>query len=273
VRAVPLVANARMYAVTPRVASAWRELFLWVGQCAGVDLQWIDHAFPAPLGELWSRPDLGCAFMCGFPFARSAHPPKLLAAPVPSTPRYGGKPVYFTDFIVRAPADFRTLEDTFGGRIGYTVEDSQSGFNAPRYHLLKFRTAVRPQLYKESIGPLITPRRVIDAVLEDRIDVGPLDSYCHDLLRKHDSALTDRLRVVATTAAVPIPPLVASPDCDDATVARLRDALLDSGRRPELAKLRDTLLLQGFAAVEPRAYAVTVERERSAIAAGYPMPA
>jgi len=266
---VPLVANARMYAVTPRVAAAWRELFLWVGERAGAPLQWIDHAFPAPLGELWARPDLGCAFMCGFPFARSQKPPKLLVAPVPSPQRYGGKPVYFTDFIVRAPADFRTLEDTFGGRIGYTVEDSQSGFNAPRHHLLKFRTAVRPALYKESIGPLVTPRRIIEAVLENRIDVGPLDSYCHDLLKKHDPALTDRLRVVATTAAAPIPPLVAASDLDDATVARLRNALLEVGRRPELAKLRDTLLLQGFAAVDPRAYAVTLERERAALAAGY----
>ena len=30
---------------------------------SGVDLRVIDHAFPAPLAELWSRPDLGCAFM------------------------------------------------------------------------------------------------------------------------------------------------------------------------------------------------------------------
>jgi ABC-type phosphate/phosphonate transport system substrate-binding protein len=270
---VPLVANARMYAVTPRVAAAWRELFLWVRERAGVELQWIDHAYPAPLGDLWMRPDLGCAFMCGFPYARAEKSPKLLAAPLPSPPRYGGRPVYFTDFIVRATTDFRTLEDTFGGRIGWTVEDSQSGFNAPRHHLLQYRRPVRPALYRESIGPLVTPRRVIEAVLENRIDVGPLDSYVHDLLRKHDPALTDRLRVVATTGASPIPPLVAAPDSDDATVARLRDALLESGRRPELAKLRDTLLLQGFVAVEPQTYAVTIERERTALAAGYPQPA
>ena len=269
----PLVANARMYALTPRVAAAWRELFLWVGQRARVDLQWIDHAFPAPLGELWSRPDLGCVFMCGFPFARSAHPPRLLAAAIPSPQRYGGKPVYFTDLVVRAVSDFRTLEDTFGSRMGWTVEDSQSGFNAPRHHLLQFRRPVRPTLYKESVGPLITPRRVIEALLDNRIDVGPLDSYCHDLLKKHDAALTDRLRTVATTAAAPIPPLVAAADLDDATVARLRTALLDVSQRPELAKLRDTLLLQGFAAVEPQAYAITLERERAAVTAGYPMPA
>ena len=34
----------------------------------------------------------------------------------------------------------RTLEDTFGGRAGWTVEHSHSGFNAFRHHLLAYRT-------------------------------------------------------------------------------------------------------------------------------------
>lgn len=267
-----MIANARMYGVTPRVASAWRELFAWAGQRADVDLHWIDHAFPAPLGELWSRPDLGCAFMCGWPFARSNPQPKLIAAPVPSPARYGGRPVYFTDLVVRATSDFRTLEDTFGGRLGYTVEDSQSGYNAPRHHLLKFRRPVRPTLYKEAVGPLVTPRRVIEAVLDDRIDAGPLDSYVHDLLRRHAPDLASQLRVVATTEPAPIPPLIAASARDDESVARLRDAFLEVGKRPELTKLRESLLLKGFAAVRPETYRVTIDRERAAIAAGYSRP-
>jgi hypothetical protein len=59
------VANARMYSINPAAATAWKELFGWLAQEAGVDLRVIDHAFPAPLSELWSRPDLGCGFICG----------------------------------------------------------------------------------------------------------------------------------------------------------------------------------------------------------------
>ena len=62
------VANARMYSVNPGAASAWKELFEWLARESGVDLRVIDHTFPAPLADLWSRPDLGCAFMCGFPY-------------------------------------------------------------------------------------------------------------------------------------------------------------------------------------------------------------
>src|SRR3546814_3842379 len=108
-----------------------------------------------------------------------------------------------TDFVVRADAPFRSLEDTFGHRIGYTVEDSHSGCNAPRHHLLRYRTPQRPRLYNASIGPLYTPRKVIEAVLAGEIDVGPVDGYNLDILRRHEPDLVARLRIVATTAPAP----------------------------------------------------------------------
>lgn len=43
-----------------------------------------------------------------------------------------------------------------------------------------------------SIGPLMTPRRVIDALLADEIDIGPLDSYFHDLLLAAEPGIVTR---------------------------------------------------------------------------------
>ena len=79
--------------------------------------------------------------------------------------------------IVRADSEFTQLQETFGGRIGWTVAHSQSGYNAVRHHLLRYEGP--PPLYRDWVGPLVTPRRVIEAVLADEIDVGPLDSYVH----------------------------------------------------------------------------------------------
>ena len=189
-----LVANARMYSVTPAVSAAWRALFAWAAGEAGVPLAYLDHAAPAPLEDLWARDDLGAAFMCGFPFASAARKPALLAAPVPSPARYGGAPRYCTDLIVRADSRFARLRDTFGGRIGWTVGHSQSGYNAVRHHLLG-QQGPQP-LYTQWVGPLVTPRRVIDAVLDNTVDVGPLDSYVHDLLKRHDPETASKLRVV-----------------------------------------------------------------------------
>ena len=265
-----LVANARMYAVTPAVAAAWRALFDRVARDSGVPLTYIDHAAPAPLEALWARDDLGAAFMCGYPFASAASKPRLLAAPVPAPARYGGRPQYCTDFIVRADSQFTQLQETFGGRIGWTVAHSQSGYNAVRHHLLRHE---RPQpLYRNWVGPLVTPRGVIAAVLADGIDVGPLDSYVHDLLKQHDPATASRLRVIESTAMTPIPPLIASPIVDDATVTRLRGSLLSCADAPEMRATLDALLIARFAEIDAAAYDIFPRWARAADAGGVPAP-
>jgi len=268
-----LIANARMYAVTPKVRDAWRALFDWAGRHAGVPLTYIDHAAPAPLEELWARDDLAAAFMCGYPFAMAAPKPRIVAAPIPSPPRYRGAAVYCTDFVVRADSPYQTLADSFGGRIGWTLSHSQSGFNAVRRHLLDYRSEASKQLYAQSIGPLVTPRKVIQLVLDRTIDVGPLDSFVHDLLVRHEPDTAAQLRTVESTAMTPIPPLIASPSTPLETVERLRRSLLATSADPEAASLLEDLLLAGFAAVDPVDYDRLVTQAREAEGAGYSLPA
>ncbi len=268
----PLVANARMYGATPDAAAAWAALFRWAAERSGVALDLLPHPAPAPMAALWGRADLGAAFMCGRPWTRAEPPPVPVAAPVPSPARYAGLPRYCTDIAVRADSGFASLEDTFGGRIGYTIEESHSGFNALRHHLLRYRTAARPRLYRDSVGPLLTPRGVVDALLDGRIEAGPIDGYSLDLMLRDPDDPAHRLRVVASTDFAPIPFLVASPGAPAEAVGRLRQALLAVGGAPELAAVRERLLLAGFAPVEPAAYAVLTAWDHEAIAAGYDAP-
>jgi ABC-type phosphate/phosphonate transport system substrate-binding protein len=270
---MPLVANARMYAVTPEARAAWQALFAWVAKTSGVPLAYLDHAAPAPLETLWRRSDLGAAFMCGFPFASAAQRPSLIAAPVPSPPRYGGIPRYCTDFVVRADRAFVHLSDTFGGRIGWTVEHSQSGYNAVRYHLLRYRWERPEPLFAKWVGPLMTPRRVIEAVMAGEIDVGPLDSYVHDLLKHHEPETASKLRTIEPTVMNPIPPLVASPAVGGDTVELLRRTLLSCAAKSELAVILDALMLEGFAPVDPADYAGLLSQARQADDGGVAKPA
>ena len=250
----PLVANARMYSATPSVKADWKALLAWVLARAGLRWDLLDHDAPAPLSVLWARHDLGLAMMCGLPFAQRGARPTLVAAPVPSPARYGGKPMYFTDIVVRVDAPYRTLEDTFGGVIGYTLADSLSGGVALRNHLARYRKPQGPRLYRKAVGDLINARGVIDALAAGRIDAGPLDSYYHDLLRARDPAFAAQVRVVASTAALPIPPLVATASLPDDTLTRLRAALLATASAPDLAPVMERLLLAGFAFPDPAAY-------------------
>ncbi len=254
------VANARMYSATPQVRADWKRLLAWTLRHAGLDWAVIDYDPPAPLNALWARADLGLALMCGLPFSQRPVRPTLIAAPVPSPARYGGRPVYFTDIVVRADAPFQSLQDTFGGTVGYTLADSMSGGVAWRAHLAPLQAANGGQrLYAQAVGDLIHARGVIDALVSGRIDVGPLDSYYHDLLRHNDPAFAAQVRTIAHTAPRPIPPFVATMALDEATLARLRVALRAAVRAPELGAETERLLLADFAVPEAGDYDVLAD--------------
>ena len=131
-----MIANARMYSVSPEAAGLWRRLLAAVIEHAGLDIQLLEHSEPAPIDELWQRPDKAAVFMCGLPFSRSDPAPELIAAPVPSPPDFRGLPQYWSEMVVRKDSTFHTIEDTFGGRIALTVPDSQSGCLAALYYLM-----------------------------------------------------------------------------------------------------------------------------------------
>ena len=263
-----LIANSRMYNVAPRVKAGWSRIFAFVSERSEIALDIVDHAAPAPLETLWQRSDLGCVFMCGWPFAMAEIAPRIVCAPVPRPPRYGGKPVYVTDFVVRKDSTAATLEETFGGRLAWTVDHSHSGYNAARYHLLSYRSAARPRLFGESVGPLFTPRAVIAAILDGRADVGPLDGWYLDLMRHNDPPAVADLRVVATTAAAPIPPLVAHADMPERQLERLRRAFLEIPRQRSLEPALDSVLVREFVVPEARDYGLTLSWAREAAAAG-----
>jgi len=243
-----MIVNARMYSATPAAREAWKAMLGWVVDQAGLDWPLVEHDAPAPLAALWERDDLGCAMMCGLPYSQRRPRPILVAAPVPSPDRYGGKPIYFTDIAVRADAPFERLEDTFGGVVGYTLRDSMSGYIALRAHLLRYREASGSPLYAQAVGDFVNARSVIEALAAGTIDVGPLDSYYHDLLKRGAPEFAAKVRTIASTGSAPIPPLVATAAIAGADLVRLRDALDAAGATPELAEQRAALVLDRFTA-------------------------
>jgi ABC-type phosphate/phosphonate transport system substrate-binding protein len=263
-----LFANARMYSVTPAVAQAWRDLLTWVLARAEVPWSVLDYPAPRPLGELWQRDDLGCALMCGLAHAVSFPRAVPVIAPVAGAPRYASEPIYFTDIVARADSSYTSLEDTFGARVGYTVRDSHSGYVALREHLLPYRLARGAPLYAEVIGSLVSPRAVAEALIAGRIDVGPLDSYAHDLLRANEPQLAGHLRVVATTRSAPIPPFVATAPLPPDAVQKLQAAFAQAIAAPELQSVRERLLLAKFVVPRPEDYATF--HARSAASDRYP---
>lgn len=249
-----MISNARMYSVTPAAAAAWQQIFNWVQARAEVNFEAVAHAPPLLLSDLWERDDLGMVMMCGLPLARRARPVQILGAPLPSLPGYEGKPHYRACIAVRADSPARTLADTFGGVAGYTLRDSHSGYYAFRHHLLRHHGT--DAQYAKTVGGFLNAHEIILALVEGKIDVGPLDGYVYDLMCATWPEFAAQVRVIDRTMPAPIPPLTCSSDLPGQQVARLRAALQDVETEPALTEARRTLCLTRFVAVDAGAYHV-----------------
>lgn len=261
-----MLANARMYSVTPAAAEAWRAVIGWAAREAGVPVEFVEHSPPKLLSDLWARNDLGIVQMCGLPASLRKPAPTILAAPQPSLPRYGGKAVYMSDIAVKAASPFRSLEDSFGGVAGYTLKDSQSGYFAFRTLLL---TKYPGAKYRKIVGGLLNPRGIIQALVKGEIDVGPLDGYVFDLIRAGDPQFASQVRIVASTDPTPMPPLIATAPLEEIQVDKLRAAFLRAHEEPALPL--KAILVERFVVPDLSVYDQTRRRaERVAQAEEWP---
>jgi ABC-type phosphate/phosphonate transport system substrate-binding protein len=245
-----MIANARMYAVSPQAAGVWRALLGELIEQAQLPIELVEHPPPLPIADLWARGDKAAVFMCGLPFSRAEPQPAPIAAPVPSPIEFGGEARYWTDMVVRADSASLDIRDTFGLRIAFTSPESQSGYAAA----LSYLTGVgdRFPLFSEVIAPQLTPLGALTAVLDGAADVAPIDAYALRLLQRYRPELTSQVRIVASTPARPIPILVAS----SGGLEPLQNAFLEAHRHPSTRTLMEELLLQRFEAPVASAYDV-----------------
>lgn len=253
-----MIANARMYSVDPKSAALWQTLIVAVIQEAGVPITLVEHPAPAPLEDLWRRPDLGAVFMCGLPFSRTLPRPALIAAPVPSPAEFSGEARYWSVWVVKRDSAHPSVRSTFGGRMAFTVPGSQSGYVAGLSDLMQIAQEEGGRqlpLFDEIVAPTVTPLGALSAVIRGDADIAPVDAYAFHLLQRYRPELTAQVRVVGQTAPTPIPPLVGSQYRDP-----LQKAFLAAHTNAASRDAMDKLLLRGFAAPDPGSYDVLRER-------------
>jgi phosphonate transport system substrate-binding protein len=214
--------------------------------------------------------DIHVAFICGLPYSlkhdRPDQPIELLCAPVMAAPRYGGRPVYFTDVVVRRDRPARAFSDLRGMTWAYNDEGSHSGYNLARHHLLAlgetggyFGRAVASGSHQNSI----------QMVLNGEVDASGIDSVVLEIETARRPELGAALRTIASLGPSPIPPVVVARGLDPSVKARLRDLFLgmsgDAAGRAILADGRMT----GFVPVRDADYDPIRAMVRRAEAAGF----
>lgn len=222
-----LIASSRMYNVSEQVRPLWDSFFRYISAAAEVPLKIVEHRPPAPLADLWQRSNLGAAFICGYPLAtwQRADRPVILAAPVADAPWALGGTRYASHIIVAKGGRISDPAQLAAAIWGWTVRDSQSGYHAPRAYFAKTWPGHAPQ---QTVGPLLNPTGVIEALRDRRIEAGAIDTYAYRLLEIHDPAAIEGVEVIATSEPTPCPVLAVSATVAPVLVARLRDTLLQA---------------------------------------------
>lgn len=267
-----LITSTRMYDVAPGARAAWHALLETAHARAGLRVRFVEHGWPTPIGELWERPGLCGAFMCGWPYIAALQAGRTfaaVAAVVPDWPAYENLPRYRSEFLVRADCTWSSLADAAGSRYGWMVLDSQSGWNAPRAALAGLAPA-GGSLFAASKGPYGNPRGLLRALAEGEIDLTAADGWYLDLLREHDPGALAGVRTLAYTPWTPNPLLVAGPDVAEAAVRALSEALVAMHEDPACAPLLRAAHVARFTPADPASYTALNDMARAAVAAGYP---
>ncbi len=198
------------------------------------------------------RIDIG--WICGRPYVdllAAGGPLALLAAPVMAGARYGGRPIYFSDVVVRRDSPFQRFADLRGASWAYNEPGSQSGYHVTRYHLARLGET------GQYFGRIVASGghvRSLAMILAGQIDASAIDSTVLEWQLARDPALAGRFRVVETLGPSPIPPLVVAGERGLALREQLRAALL---ALPETVEGQAFLALGGlsrFAAVNDSDY-------------------
>jgi phosphonate transport system substrate-binding protein len=183
------------------------------------------------------------AFVCGLAYVllrrRGKAAVEPLAAPVLQGPRYGGRPIYFSDVIVRRDSPYRSFADLRGRSWAYNEPCSQSGYGIIRHRLIElgetsgyFGKVVETGWHEQSIR----------LVCCGEVDASAIDAQVLAVALRDRPELMSRLRVIDSLGPSTIQPVVAACGLSEQLRADILGALL---AMHEDADVRGSLA-QGF---------------------------
>jgi phosphonate transport system substrate-binding protein len=166
-------------------------------------------------------------FLCGLPYVQQRqldNPPlRLLAAPVLKSPRYGSRPIYFSDVVVRSDSPYRTWADLRGARWAYNEPQSQSGFGVVESYLAR---QGENWDYFGSVRASGSHANSLAWVGAQEVDATALDSAVWEMELANQPGMAEAFRVVEVLGPSPIQPLVHHRSLAQDLQKALRESLL-----------------------------------------------
>jgi phosphonate transport system substrate-binding protein len=252
--------------LAPGVLPAYARLARHLGEELGRPAELV---VAADYGRCAADVDHVC-FVCSVPYLllsdAGAIRMEVVAAPVLRGRRYGGRPVYFSDVVVRADSRYRTFAQLRGTRWAYNEPYSHSGFVVVLHHLAALGES--PDFMGTSIEAGFHDE-ALRMVLDGRADWAAIDSQVLAIWMRQVPALRRDLRVVEVLGPSTIQPVVASARRLDAVQRRtITDVLLAVHADPSARRDLRAAGIERFVAVRDADYDDIRDKLAAAAASG-----
>lgn len=229
-------------------------VYEFISQYVGERLDWpTEFAVGDSYDELIDPPDV--SFVCGLAYVELARRGQAavepIAAPLLQGPRYGGRPVYYSDVIVHRDSPARSFADLRGRSWAYNEPFSHSGYGVTRYHLLRLGET------NGFFGKVVEAgwhERSVRLVSNGEVDASAVDSQVLALMLRDHPELAERLRVIDTLGPSTIQPVVVARRLPESLKAELRDIFLGLGDDPAARAHLDKGFVERFIPVDDASY-------------------
>jgi phosphonate transport system substrate-binding protein len=174
--------------------------------------------------------ELHAGFICGLPYVdlrdRVGEDVEPLVAPVMQGERYAGRPVYFSDVVVRSDRDPAPLDGLAGRTLAVNEPDSHSG-----YGMVLAALAERGVPEDGFAGVVVTGSHAasVRAVRQGRADAAAVDSHLLAVFVADDPGLLGELTRSDALGPSPAQPLVAGPALDPAERLVVQETVREVG--------------------------------------------
>jgi phosphonate transport system substrate-binding protein len=144
--------------------------------------------------QLFDAGRIHTLWLCGLPYVEKSRRPdrnmELLAVPVPKGRRYRGRPVYFSDVVVKRDSPLNSFEHLRGMAWAYNEPPWHSGYNGVRAHLAA--RGVSGGFFGKVIesGAHVVS---LDLLLAARVDGAAIDSTVLDWVREQRPEVNDQI--------------------------------------------------------------------------------
>ncbi len=252
-RADPVRASSQplRFGLTPvvlddRIAflDAWAD---WIERQLGRPVVFVQRSRYREIMDLLLQGRLDLAWICGYPFVQNRSRLDLIAVP-----RFRGRPLYQSYFIVGADSEIQRLHDLEGRLFAWADPDSNSGYLYPRFRLTSDGRDP-DRFFRRTFFTWGHPRSV-EAVAEGLADGAAVDSYVWETLARGHPDLTAQTRVLERSPDFGFPPIVAGPAFSEPDRQAIRRVLLSQVQDAAGRALLNELNLDSFGLETPDLY-------------------